>query len=68
MGFTLNPYDLCVANVQIENKQCTILWYVDDNKISHVNPKVVDDIIERIESKFGKMTKTRGDKRTIFWI
>ena len=26
MGFTLNPYDLCVVNAQIENKQCTILW------------------------------------------
>jgi hypothetical protein len=62
MGFTLNPYDLCVANAEIENKQCTILWYVDDNKISHMNPKVVDDVIRKIESKFGKMTKTRGDK------
>ena len=62
MGFTLNPYDLCVANAEIKNKQCTILWYVDDNKISHMNPKVVDDVIGKIESKFGKMTKTRGDK------
>ena len=62
MGFVLNPHDLCVANATIEGKQCTILWYVDDNKISHVNPKVVDDIIKKIESKFGKMSQTRGDK------
>ena len=62
MGFKLNPYDLCVANATIEEKQCTICWYVDDNKISHMNPKVVDNVIEKIESKFGKMSKTRGDK------
>ena len=41
MGFKLNPYDLCVANSQIKGKQCTIAWYVDNNKISHVDDTVV---------------------------
>jgi len=59
MGFELNPCDMCVANAIIEGKQCTICWYVDDNKISHVNPKVVDDVIIQIEAKFGKMSQTR---------
>ena len=62
MGFVLNPYDLCVANSTINGKQCTIVWYVDDNKISHVDPKVVDDIISKLESKFGKMSQTRGSQ------
>ena len=35
MGFELNPYDLCVANAIIDEKQCTIGWYVDDNIITH---------------------------------
>ena len=61
MGFELNPCDMCVANAIIEGKQCTICWYVDDNKISHVNSKVVDDVIEKIEKKFGKMSQTRGE-------
>ena len=60
IGFTLNPYDACVANAIIDGSQCTIAWYVDDNKISHKNPAVVSDIISKIESKFGKMTVTRG--------
>jgi hypothetical protein len=60
MGFKLNPYDPCVANCMIEGKQCTIVWYVDDNKISHVDPRVVGMVIERIESRFDKMTVTRG--------
>ena len=64
MGFELNPYDPCVANKMINGKQCTIGWYVDDNKISHVDPDVVTSIIEKIEEKFGKMTVTRGKVHT----
>jgi hypothetical protein len=64
MGFTLNPYDPCVANCMIDGKQCTVVWYVDDNKISHVDTRVVTELIERIEDKFGKMTVTRGKEHT----
>ena len=62
LGFELNPYDLCVANAHIKGAQCTIVWYVDDNKISHVDSSVVSDVIQRIEERFGKMTVTRGDE------
>jgi Reverse transcriptase (RNA-dependent DNA polymerase)/Zinc knuckle len=60
LGFELNPYDPCVANKMIDGKQCTIVWYVDDTKISHQDDNVVSNVIELIESKFGKMTVTRG--------
>ena len=36
MGFQLNPYDMCVDNKDINGKQYTITWYVDDNKVSNV--------------------------------
>jgi hypothetical protein len=62
MGFELNPYDTCVANMSINGRQCTIAWYVDDTKISHKEAPVVTSVIARIESKFGKMTVTRGKK------
>ena len=68
MGFVLNPYDLCVANSMIEGKQCTIAWYVDDTKISHISPAVVTNVIEKIEEKFGKMTVSRGTKHTFLGI
>ena len=61
LGFVLNPYDPCVANAMIDGSQCTVAWYVDDNKISHVDTSVVDRIIDAIEADFGEMTKTRGD-------
>jgi hypothetical protein len=61
MGFTLNPYDQCVANCDIEGSQCTICWYVDDTKISHKDPAVVQAVIDSLESKFRTMKVTRGD-------
>ncbi|KAL7572191.1 hypothetical protein ACA910_005538 [Epithemia clementina (nom. ined.)] len=63
-GFTLNPYDPCVANRLINDKQCTVVWYVDDNKISHVDPAVVTTVVETIERKFGKMTVSRGKQHS----
>jgi Reverse transcriptase (RNA-dependent DNA polymerase) len=63
-GFTLNPYDPCVANSDIEGSQCTVCWYVDDTKISHVSPHVVTKVVKAIEESFGTMTVTRGTKHT----
>ena len=60
MGFKVNKYDRCVANKTIYGKQCTICWYVDDTKISHVDEQVVSKVISEIEDRFGKMVVTRG--------
>ena len=61
-GFVINPYDRCVANKVINGKQCTIVWYVDDNKVSHVDPSVVTEVIDLMKSHFGDLTVTRGKK------
>jgi len=53
-GFKLNEYNKCVANKIINGKQCTIIWHVDNLKILHVDPKVVNDLIKRLEAKFGQ--------------
>ena len=41
-NFVLNPYDPCVANRVIDDKQQTVCWHVDDCKISHVDSKTND--------------------------
>ena len=46
LGFKINPYDKCVANKEINGKQCTIVFYVDDNKISHEDPEVVTSVLK----------------------
>jgi hypothetical protein len=53
-GFTINPYDWCVTNKMIDGKQCTVLWHVDDLKISQVCEDVNTDIIKKINDEFGK--------------
>jgi hypothetical protein len=55
-GFVTNPYDPCVANRTIDGGQCTVLWHVDDLKVSHVDKKVVDTVIDLLNSEFGKET------------
>ena len=40
-GFKLNPYDRCVANKMVNVKQCTLLCYLDDNKVLHMEEKLV---------------------------
>ena len=62
-GFVINDYDWCVANKNINGKQCTIVWHVDDLKISHVDPKVVDEVIASLKAEYGQvgeMTVRRG--------
>ena len=60
MGFELNPYDKCVANKLINGKQCTIVFYVDDNKVSHADPTVVTQVLDQIANHFGELSITRG--------
>ena len=66
----MNPYDPCVWNKIVNGKQLTIVFHVDDCKLSHVDSKVLDDTIEWLrrdyESIFedgsGKMKVSRGRK------
>jgi hypothetical protein len=70
-GFEINPHDFCTANKIIDGKQCTIVWHVDDLKVSHVDPKVTDTILGLLDVKYGQeivggkrtpLTVTRGKK------
>ena len=62
-GFKKNDYDACTMNKMVNGSQLTIVWHVDDCKISHVDEKVVTDMLNKLEQKFGKesaVTVTRG--------
>ena len=52
LEFELNPYDSCILNKMINGKHCTIVWYIDNLKISHVDNKVVTSIIHELEDSF----------------
>ena len=63
-GFCLNPYDACTFNKMTNGSQLTIVFHVDDCKISHLDKKVVDELLQQLSDRFGKETPlaiTRGD-------
>lgn len=47
----------------INGLQCTIIWHIDNLKISHVDKKVAEDIITCLNNKFGNespLSTTQG--------
>jgi len=52
-SFMINLYDHCVANKIVNGTQCTIVWHIDDLKISHVEKDVMEGIITKLNKKFG---------------
>jgi hypothetical protein len=67
-GFEFNPYDPCMGNKMIDGKQMTICIHVDDCKVSHVDSKAVDEMIEWLRDNYeviwddgtGKIKVSRG--------
>jgi hypothetical protein len=50
-------------NKDIDGHQCTIVWHVDDLKISHIDKDVVTSVIGIVEKEFAKhkpLTVQRG--------
>ena len=46
----------------INDSQCTVVFYVDDNKISHKDPDVVNGVISELKKYFGELTVEAGNK------
>ena len=64
-GFKLNKYDRCVANKVVKGKQMTLVWHVDDIKVSHENQQVIDMFLNYLrdiydDDEIGKMKVTKG--------
>jgi hypothetical protein len=67
IGFEINPYNPCIANRVVNNKQHTVTWHVDDLKSSHVDPKVNDKFLSWLKIKYasnkiGEIKAVRGHK------
>ena len=61
MGFEVNPYDSCAANMMVDRGQITVCWHVDDLKIPHVDEATVREFPMELAKEFGpKTTISRG--------
>ena len=65
LDFKINPYGRCVKNKVIDGTQCTVAWYVDDNKLSHINPEVISDMINEVMNLFGNLSVVRGNNHNV---
>ena len=63
-GYRPNPYDSCVMNRMVNGKQSTVLWHVDDLKISHADGQQNEILLTKLNEWYGNespLTVTRGD-------
>jgi hypothetical protein len=50
----------------IDGKKCTIIWHVDDFKMSHVNAGVLEKVIKRLDEKYGKEAPLMVNRGTVY--
>ena len=62
IGFVFNPYDPCVANRMIRDKQQTVCFHVDDLKSSHVMPEVNDEFLVWLNEMYGKVGEVKATR------
>jgi hypothetical protein len=63
-GYILNPYDACVASKWVEESQLTLVWHVDDLKVSHKSEAVLDREIKWLASIYGPLVGSKGIHHT----
>ena len=52
--FEINPYNWCVTKNTVDGNQMTVVWHVDNLKISHGNGDTVDALINKLSERYGK--------------
>ena len=57
IGFQLNPYDPCVANKIVDGPQLTVVWHVDDLKVSHIYGGVVMRMAAWLKNTYERLFK-----------
>ena len=64
-GYDQNPYDPCTFNKTVNDKQLTIQFHVDNLPYSHIEQKVLDNLVKDLNNVFRtnkkKMAKTKGN-------
>ena len=63
MGFIPNPYDACTMNKIINGSQAMVVFHVDDLKVSHKDPEVVNNILDKLDDVYGTLMTTEGEEK-----
>ena len=65
IGFRVNPYDPCVANKMIYDKQMIITWHVNYLKVSHDKNDIVDALIQWTKETYEDVKKLKPSRGKI---
>ena len=61
MGFEINSYDPCVANMSVNGAQCTVCWHGDNLQVSYVDEAVVTVFPLKLAELYkGRVKTNRG--------
>ena len=60
IGFKFNPYDLCVCNRMIRNKQHTVHFHVNNLISSHVKRDVNDEFFDWLNKNYGEHCRVKA--------
>ena len=53
MGFEINPYDPCMGNKLVCEKQMTVRWHVNDLMISHIDKGKILKFVRCMKDIYG---------------
>ena len=62
IGFVFNGYDPCVANQNVNEKQHTIRFHVDDVMSSHVEKETNDEFLDWANKKYGEIGNVKASR------
>ena len=65
IGFEINPYDMFIVTIVVRQKQFTISWYLDDNKLSRNQDTAVNVVLEKIKTHFVDLKITIVNKNSL---
>ena len=63
-GFLLYPYEKFTYNKIINDKHCTIQWYVDGYRVTHVSENVITGVVNIMKKRFGELFLYFRNKHT----
>ena len=62
MVYQINEYDWFLMNNFLKGKQCTIIWYVKDLEMLHVDCDIIFSILSGIDAEYGKIQKLQSHR------
>ena len=61
-GFEICPYDPCVMTKEVAGSQMTVVFHVDDLKVSHASEFEITRLANYLKDEYGKVKVSRGRK------